>query len=586
MKNELFRVFMMSAVMTTVFGCGGAIDEGMEVTEPVSDVSSETAKEGKVSIQQSVDEFLAKYFEEYAAAELAQTMGYWKAANSGKKEDFEAFAKADLALKTLHSDTEKYSHLNEMLTHQDELSPQTKRSLEVAQLSFKENQLPEDMLAQMVALSTEIEQLFSTFRGELDGEKFSNNQLLERLAKEKKSVKREAAWGALKQVGEAVGAKLVELARLRNEAAKRLGYANFWDMRVRLQEHDPEQIMAIFSELEKVTDEPFKNMKKKLDGELAKRFKIKADKMMPWHYDNPFFQSAPPSAKVNLDDFYKDKPKEEIAALAVKFYGDIGLPAQDIVANSDLYEREGKDQHAFCIAMDRKGDVRTLLNVKPTADSMNTMLHEEGHAVYYKFLDYNLPYNQREAAHILTTEGIAMLFGALAENPTWLVDYAGADPKVVEKQRAAILEQRQREQLIFARWTMVMLFFEKDLYENPDQDLNKLWWDYVERFQMIKRPEGRDAADWASKPHFTIAPVYYHNYMLGELYAAQLRSALAKMANHTGANSSLSFTGRKDFGEYLINKVFKPGMTVLWPQFVKDSTGEELSCKHFAAEVE
>ena len=47
--------------------------------------------------------------------------------------------------------------------------------------------------------------------------------------------------------------------------------------------------------------------------------------------------------------------------------------------------------------------------------------------------------------------------------------------------QGAILEQRRREQLIFARWTMVMLHFEKALYEDPDQDLNRLWWDDVAR---------------------------------------------------------------------------------------------------------
>ena len=63
------------------------------------------------------------------------------------------------------------------------------------------------------------------------------------------------------------------------------------------------------------------------------------------------------------------------------------------MANSDFFEREGKDQHAFCITIDRGADVRMLLNVKPTADWMDTMLHESGHAVYYKFIDRSLPFN-------------------------------------------------------------------------------------------------------------------------------------------------------------------------------------------------
>ena len=73
-----------------------------------------------------------------------------------------------------------------------------------------------------------------------------------------------------------------------------------------------------------------------------------------------------------------------------------------------------------------------------------------------------------------------------------------------------------------------MLRFEKALYDNPDQDLNKLWWDLVEKYQMVQRPEGRNAPDYASKIHIVSAPVYYHNYMMGELFASQVQHAIAR----------------------------------------------------------
>ena len=124
------------------------------------------------------------------------------------------------------------------------------------------------------------------------------------------------------------------------------------------------------------------------------------------------------------------------------------------------------------------------------------------------------------------------------------------------------------------------------MYENPDQDLNTLWWDLVERFQHVRRPRDRDQPDWAAKPHFTIAPVYYHNYMLGELFAAQLRHVLADMVDHDGPATTLSFNGRKEFGTFLSERVFTPGSSVPWPQFVQTVTGESLTARHFAQEVQ
>lgn len=545
------------------------------------------SKEGEsVNRQLEVDRFLEEYLKELAAVEKRQALAYWDAANSGKKEDWDVYAEADLELKKLHSDKSRYEKIIAFLEHKDELSPTTVRSLQVAELDFKENQLPKDVLEKLVELSSKINKDFNTFRAKLDGKTLSNNELLEMLAKEKKNKKRQKIWEALKQVGETVGPQIVALAKVRNEGARALGYANFWDMTVRLQEHNPAQLLTIFDELEKETNVSFKKMKAELDAELAKKFRIKADALMPWHYDNPFFQTPPPSAAVDLDEFYKDKNKEDIVELSRVFYADIELPIDDIIARSDLFEREGKDQHAFCMTVDRGQDVRTLTNIKPTADWMGTMLHEQGHALYYKHIDPSLPFNLREAAHIFSTEAVAMYFGALASDPKWLVDYAGADAKRVEEVRRAIREQRRREQLIFARWTMVMLHFEKAMYENPDQDLNTLWWDHVEKYQLLKRPENRDKADWAAKPHFTIAPVYYHNYMLGELFAAQIRAKTSEMLGQKGSTSPISFKGKKELGAWFKEKVFAPGMSQPWPKFVESATGSPLSAEYFAAELE
>lgn len=530
--------------------------------------------------------FLDGYLADLARLEKAQTTTWWTAANSGKPEDFDAAAKADLALKQYHSDPSQYAKIKELLAHADRLDPMTVRSLQVAELAFRGNQLPAEMLEKLVRASSEIEQIFTAFRGQIDGKPYSNNDLLEMLAKQTDSAKRKQIWEALKQVGGQVGPKLVTLAKMRNDAARQLGFANYWDMQVRLQEHEPERLLALFDELEALTNEPFRQMKADLDKELAPRFGITPDQMMPWHYDNPFFQDVPPSDKVNLDEFYQGKSKEDIVRIAQQFYADLGIAIDDIIARSDLYDREGKNQHAFCIAIDRQGDVRVLTNIKPNAEWMDTILHEQGHAVYYKLLDFGLPYNLREAAHIFTTEAVAMMFGAASKTPSWLTKYAGADPKRVEAVSDAISEQRRREQLVFTRWTIVMLRFEKALYENPDQDLNKLWWDVVEKTQLLKRPPNRNEADWASKPHFAVAPVYYHNYMLGELFAAQLRATLARLDQQTGPTSKLSFNGKREFGRFLTEKIFRPGMRQPWPQFVKSSTGEELTAKHFAAELQ
>src|SRR5690606_13432076 len=133
----------------------------------------------------------------------------------------------------------------------------------------------------------------------------------------------------------------------------------------------------------------------------------------------------------------------------------------DVLARSDLYERKGKDQHAFCTDIDREGDVRILCNLRPDERWAKTLLHELGHAVYDKFLPPSLPFLLRTAAHTLSTEAIAMFFGRLTRDPEWLRETLGAT--LSEADVADLNEQQRLSMLIAARWMLVMTSFESAL---------------------------------------------------------------------------------------------------------------------------
>jgi peptidyl-dipeptidase A len=142
---------------------------------------------------------------------------------------------------------------------------------------------------------------------------------------------------------------------------------------------------------------------------------------------------------------------------------------------------------------------------------------------------------------------------------------------------------RRNELLIFSRWCQVMLRFEKELYGNPEQDLNKLWWDLVEKYQLVHRPDGRSAPDFGSKVHICSAPAYYHNYMMGELFACQVHHTIAREVEKTDPGKAI-YVGNKAVGEYMRNRVFGPGRTLPWNGLTKHATGAELNAKAFAAD--
>jgi oligoendopeptidase F len=167
------------------------------------------------------------------------------------------------------------------------------------------------------------------------------------------------------------------------------------------------------------------------------------------------------------------------------------------------------------------------------------------------------------------------------------------DQALADKERFAELkavnetgERMLRNQLlIFSRWCQVMLRFEKELYANPNQDLNKLWWALVEKYQMMKRPEGRNAPDYASKIHIVAAPAYYHNYMMGQLFASQLHHAIARKVLKADPHTAL-YVGKADVGDFMKKYVFAPGKTMPWNALTEFATGKELNAKAFAADFQ
>lgn len=214
---------------------------------------------------------------------------------------------------------------------------------------------------------------------------------------------------------------------------------------------------------------------------------------------------------------------------------------------------------------------------------MNTMLHEYGHAIYDQRIAPEVPYILRNPAHIFTTEAIAMLFGRNSTNPVWMQELGVISTNDAKKIGDNGYKQLRLQQLVFSRWAQVMYRFEKALYENPDQDLNALWWSLVEKYQLIQKPEGREnAADWASKIHIATSPCYYHNYLLGELFASQLNNYMCVNILKTDDVKTPNYVGNVEIGEYLNEKVFAPGAIYYWNDMIEKATGEKLTAKYYA----
>jgi peptidyl-dipeptidase A len=528
--------------------------------------------------QDQFSQFLQAHVAKVEPLSAQANLVYWEAATTGRAEKFEEFKQLQLQIRRIYSDTNDFARIKTFDESKSVREPRLARQLDKLYCAYLQNQIEPDLLRQIVELDTNVQQGYNNYRATIDGRSVTMSDIYAILTTEKDCTKREAAWQASKQVGNVIIDYFLALIRLRNQAAKKLGFDNYYTMAIITGEQNPADLDLTFEELDWLTRGPFVRLKKDLDAILAQSYGIAPKDLMPWHYHDPFFQRTPLVYELDLDQYYQGR---DIEQLAWEYYASIGLSVTDILARSDLYDREGKYPHAFSHDVDRKGDVRVLANLQDTERWMETLLHELGHAIYGKYHDPNEPWLLREPAHSFTTEAVAMFFGRLSRNAAWIQEMLDLADEETAKIKRVSDRYLQFQQVLFVRWALVMYHFEKALYANPDQNLNVLWWDLVEKYQFLKRPPGRPDAGWASKLHFTTAPCYYHNYLLGELLASQLHYHLVHQVLGLESDEGLSYVGDERVGQYLRENVFGPGARYSWQKMIVRATGEPLSPKYF-----
>ncbi|MBY0588118.1 M2 family metallopeptidase [bacterium] len=460
------------------------------------------------------------------------------------------------------------------------------RQLDRWSSAMARQQINEEKIDRLAAEEASLVQQYNGFRADLAGERVGDNRIDRILAESRDSLEVETAWRASKRIADFRGdegkaapvyERLTSLIGLRNEAAREIGHPDAYQSSLTLSELDPGWLFETLAELDRVTRPVFQTWKKNLDAKLAERFSIDSSALRPWHYGDRFFQSVPKvEDSLDLDPLFANK---DVVELTVRSFDELGFDIRPIIARSDLYPGDPstskKCQHAFCTTIVAPSDVRVLCNVVPGARWMSTMLHEFGHAVYGESLDPSAPYILRDDAHLLANEAIALLMERHLLDIDWLTKIAGVDRSAAEQIASRGRRQIAEKHLVFTRWVLVMCHFERELYRNPSRtDLGRLWWDIVEEYQEVRRPEpDRMDHDWSAKIHFVGFPAYYQNYLLGEVFGTQLEQAVRQQCGGMFMNPSA--------GAFLKERMFHSGARYPWRELLEKLTGDSFAVEPF-----
>ncbi len=505
------------------------------------------------------EQFLETFVPQMAQKVRQSKLASWILETTGSKDAATLKADLEVELSLLFSDKAVYDQLVAWDSDPALTDPLLKRQLNVLIRTFKSNMISKELIEKISRAEADLSLIYSHFRPTVEGKTLSENDIREVLKLENDVAERKKVWDASKQIGKELAPHILHLVRLRNEAAKSLGYPDYFTMQLELQEVEEQELLSTFEKLSSDSEAAYAAVLEQINKSAAERFHVSQEEIGPWAWSESFCQEDPLDSK-ELDQLLEGI---DIVRTSEQFFNQMGLGVTEVLSRSDNYERPGKNQHAFCIHIDREGDVRVLNNVKPSIKWLETMLHELGHAVYDLGCNHKLPWLLKDPPHMITTEAMALLAGRQAYRTATLDLLVGKGKESLKKKAEVSL---QRRQLIFSRWVFVMTAFERELYKNPEQDLNALWWSLVEKHQKIRCSGSPSGCDWAAKYHIGLAPVYYFSYLLGELFASSLEESIADFASEK--------TGR-----FLREKVFFLGNTLPWSNLVAHATGSPLSSR-------
>lgn len=369
---------------------------------------------------------------------------------------------------------------------------------------------------------------------------------------------------------------LLLLVNLRNEWARQTGFQDFYALRFFLDEQEPERVDSLFALLERRTASAYD--------------RVKQDLHYRWHYRGVLAQYGQRYENLQRNDVYAYM---NMPHLAIRFFSGIGFDLEEILVNSDFSQNDAKLPIVRCVSINRKDDIRLIGTLNGTETDMLRLLACCGEAAYLKSIPNTLPYLLRTPSSFMVQVGVSSFFSRLVGYPDWLLSMGMFSVGQAGVLRGSTYREFLREQLFFCRWSLLMYHFERKLYADPDSDLSVLW-NEMGRYYLGKDIEmemrcrykdricpRRTRPEWATEPYFLLDACQMHNYLLAELWAAQVTDYLCESYPKIGNTCNLTLVGNEEIGAYFKKFVFEPGAGMHWEALTREVTGRDLSVESF-----
>lgn len=479
----------------------------------------------------------------------------WDFYINSTSENMERYQKSEDAVYDLYKNEDLYKKFQDL--EEKGLSDKhlTKQIHDLVK-SFDDELNSGDLKKQLREKENAIASKFNAYVPQIDGKDVSKAEISQILQKENDVELRKKAYEANVKAGDVIADDLVEFVKLRNEYAKSKGYKNFFEYNLKETfDVDADYLQNLLDEVHTNAFEMNQKLQKENKKELAKEYGIAEKDLKQYHYG--LILKNNPAKDIN-DAL---KTKEQVVDICMNAYKNMGYDIDNMPITLDLFPRKNKNTHGFCFDIEAGKDARILANLTNNTNSIDTLCHELGHCVYDIGIDTKLPFLEKDA-HPAVTEAVAMMMGDLQQKEDILKGLVSDD--VLDRFK----QDHKKSEAKFINRSMLIINFEKQMYENPDQNLPKLWHDLRVKYTGANKDEELNN-EWATIPHYLSHPAYYQNYFRATLMKAQMYKSMKKDLGN--------LTENKDTAKYLDEKLFKYGTSVEESELIKMFTGSELS---------
>jgi len=163
--------------------------------------------------EKQLEKFIAAHVEKIEPITTQMNLVYWDASTTGRTEDYDKLSQLQLEISRIYNNPKEYAFIKGMKESGQVRDARLARQLEKLYYAYLRNQVEPELLEKLVDSDTKIQEKYNTFRGTIDGKKVTMSDIYTIMTTEEDCRKRESAWRASKQVGDAISDDLIQIRK-------------------------------------------------------------------------------------------------------------------------------------------------------------------------------------------------------------------------------------------------------------------------------------------------------------------------------------------------------------------------------------